>query len=58
MPIQSGSPQDDATVVRTLTIPTVDIARLVVERVLRELERPTQEPGQLIPLTLTRGDSA
>jgi DNA-binding LacI/PurR family transcriptional regulator len=42
----------------TLAIPTGDIAERLVDRVLRELEEPSDEPGELIMPELVVGASA
>ncbi len=42
----------------TLAIPTGDIAQRLVDRVLRELDEPTDEPGELIMPELVVGASA
>jgi DNA-binding LacI/PurR family transcriptional regulator len=42
----------------TLVIPTADIAQRLVDRALRELDEPTDEPGELIVPDLVVGDSA
>jgi DNA-binding LacI/PurR family transcriptional regulator len=42
----------------TLAIPTGDIAQRLVDRVLRELEEPSDEPGELIMPELVVGASA
>lgn len=42
----------------TLAIPVSEIAVHVVGRLLREIDSPTGEPGEFLPLTLVRGESA
>ena len=42
----------------TIAIPVADVAHQVIDRVLREMDGATGEPGQMVPLTLTLGDSA
>jgi DNA-binding LacI/PurR family transcriptional regulator len=42
----------------TVSIPVAEIADLVVDRVLREVEGPTGDPGQFVPVTLSVGESA
>lgn len=42
----------------TLTIPTVEIAVLAVNRVLDERDGPTGQPGQIVDLPLVLGESA
>ena len=42
----------------TVAIPVAEIADLVVERFLREVEGPTGDSGQFVPVTLTLGKSA
>jgi DNA-binding LacI/PurR family transcriptional regulator len=42
----------------TVAIPVAEIADLVVERVLREVEGPTGDAGQFVPVTLSVGESA
>ena len=42
----------------TVVIPVAEIADLVVERVLREVDGPTGDAGQFVPVTLSVGESA
>jgi DNA-binding LacI/PurR family transcriptional regulator len=42
----------------TVVIPVEQIAARVLDRVLRELARPTSDPGEVVAVTVRRGGSA
>ena len=47
-----------AAALTTLAVPTGDIAQRLVDRVLHELDEPSDEPGELIMPELVLGASA